>query len=428
MGALETLRFMDEDRVRRIAREIGTPVFVYDRTGLEKAASAALSFPNAFGLTARYAMKANPNAAILRIFDQAGLHIDASSGYEAERALRTGIAAEKIMLTGQEMPANLEELANKGVLFNATSLRQLEAFGEAFAGGELSVRINPGLGSGGTNRTNVGGPASSFGVWHEALDEVFALVAKYELRVTKLHTHIGSGSDPAVWQKVALMSLEHVERFADVQTLNLGGGYKVGRMQDEESTDLQVVGEPVREAIEQFAARTGRKIKMEIEPGTFLVANAGALIATVQDTAATGEQGYEFLKLDAGMTEVMRPAMYGAQHPVVVVPAEAGAERETRRYIVAGHCCESGDILTPAPNDPEGLQPRCLREGRAGDFVVIEGTGAYCSGMCARNYNSFPIAAEVLLQGDRVDLIRQRQNMAQMIENEVLPGNLGGIG
>jgi diaminopimelate decarboxylase len=141
------------------------------------------------------------------------------------------------------------------------------------------------------------------------LDEIKRVVGKYNLSIKRIHTHIGSGSDPSIWQNVSILSLNLVREFPSVTTLNLGGGYKVGRMSYEKSTDLQLVGEPVREAFRKFAEATGRKIKLEIEPGTFLVANAGVLLSTVQDIVSTGKNGYTFIKLDSGMTDVLRPSL-----------------------------------------------------------------------------------------------------------------------
>jgi diaminopimelate decarboxylase len=152
----------------------------------------------------------------------------------------------------------------------------------------VGLRFNPGLGSGGTGKTNVGGPSSSFGIWHELLDEVKAVVAKHGLEVVRVHTHIGSGSDPAVWQRVAALSLDLVRQFPSVSTLNLGGGYKVGRMSHEVSTDLEKIGAPVKDQFVAFSEQTGRKLHLEIEPGTFLVANAGAVVASVQVRTTSG--------------------------------------------------------------------------------------------------------------------------------------------
>jgi len=157
-------------------------------------------------------------------------------------------------------------LLTQGILFNACSLHQLDSFGKMFPGGSCGVRFNPGRGSGGNDKTNVGGPSSSFGIWHELKNEVKAMAAKYNLSIVRIHTHIGSGSDPAVWEAVSIMSLSLVEEFPDATTINLGGGFKVGRMSYEHaySTDLQKVGQPIKTAIESFAARTGRQLKVRI--------------------------------------------------------------------------------------------------------------------------------------------------------------------
>jgi diaminopimelate decarboxylase len=201
---------------------------------------------------------------------------------------------------------------------------------------------------------NVGGPSSSFGIWFEEIEKVKEIAAKYDIKVVRVHTHIGSGSDPDVWKSVSAQSLDLVRDFPDAVTLNLGGGYKVGRMSTETSTDLQSVGEPVKDAFVKFAEETGREVKLEIEPGTFLTANAGTLLARVQDIVSTGNNGYTFLKLDSGMTEVTRPTMYGAKHPMVVLNENNSSE--TAEYVVVGHCCESGDIFTCASGDAETLE------------------------------------------------------------------------
>ena len=415
---MASLNFLTAEQAHAISAGFGTPVYVYDQHSLERNAKAALAFPKPFGLTVRYALKAAPNAAILRLFDQLGLHFDAGSGWEADRTRRAGIAAEKISLSSQELPDNLVALYEAGVRFNACSPHQLRCFGNHFPGARLGLRFNPGLGSGSTAKTNVGGPASSFGIWHEQLPAIQALVARYQLKIVRIHTHIGSGSDPAVWQRTATLSLELARQFPEVQTLNLGGGYKVGRMPNEASTDLAVIGAPIRSAMKAFAKKTGRRLHLEIEPGTFLTANAGAVITCVQDIVNTGPEGFTFLKLDAGMTDILRPSLYGAHHPLVIIPQQQSQEKID--YVVVGHCCESGDLLTPALGEAEVLQPRTLTRATIGDLCIIEGAGAYCSAMNAKNYNSFPEAPEVLVDKDgQPQLIRRRQTLAQMVTNEL---------
>jgi diaminopimelate decarboxylase len=207
-------------------------------------------------------MKASPNAAILGLFNSLGLNIDASSGYEVRRAVTAGIPYANISLSSQELPDFFPELVKAGLKINACSLSQLDRYGAAFPGGEIGLRFNPGarsigsksvlnimdvyriyidlwmivslttiivvkgLGSGGTGKTNVGGPSSSFGIWHELLPEVKEIVARHSLKVVRVHTHIGSGSDPSVWQRVSGMSIDLCRHFPSVTTLNLGGGFK----------------------------------------------------------------------------------------------------------------------------------------------------------------------------------------------------------
>ena len=413
-----------------IRDRVGSPAYVYDESALREAASLVLAFPHAFGLTVRYATKANPNAAILRIFGSMGLCFDASSGHEVERLLQAGVGTTRISLSTQELPADFANFIEQGVELNACSLSQLERYGERFPGTEVGVRFNPGLGSGGTNRTNTGGPASSFGIWHEWLPQVEAIAEKYDLKIVRVHTHIGSGSDPAVWSRVAELTLRLARKIETVTTVNLGGGFKVARVPGEPTTDPQTIGPGVKTLFEAFERETGRALKLEIEPGTFLVARAGALLSTIQDVVSTGEKGYLFYKLDTGMTDILRPAIYGAQHPFEILSGKPSDVR--RQALIVGHCCESGDILTPAPGDPEGLLPRDLPTARIGDFCVVGAAGAYCSAMNAKNYNSFPELPEVMRMADRSwRLIRKRQTLRQVLENETnenLGAQLEGAG
>jgi len=403
----------------RVRDLVGTPAYVYDENALIARAREALAFPNAFGLTVRYAMKACPNGNILRIFDREGLFVDASSVWEVERAVQAGIQPHKISLSTQELAQGFEDWVRRGVEVNACSLDQIDRYGKAFPGEEIGLRLNPGLGSGGTTKTNVGGPASSFGIWHESLDEADAVLRNYGLVVFRIHSHIGSGSDPSVWIKAASLTLAHVRRYDTVRSLNLGGGFKVARMSRETGTDLQHVGRPVCDLIEDFARETGRELHFEIEPGTYLTANAGVVLATVQDMTTTGEDGYEFIKLDTGMTELTRPSLYGSQHPMILIPADGSENRGVASYIAVGHCCESGDMLTPREGDPSALEPRIMTRAEIGDLLVIEGAGAYCSAMATKNYNSFPEAPEVLIRanGEPV-VIRRRQTLEEIIASE----------
>lgn len=156
------------------------------------------------------------------------------------------------------------------------------------------------------------------------------------------------------------------------------------------------------------------------------VANAGALVTTIQDKVSTksssGDSGHIFLKMDAGMTDVLRPSLYGAIHPITILPGSGKSEdigTDVESVVVVGHCCESGDLMTPKPGEPEALEERVLRTAEIGDVAVMDGSGAYCAGMSTKNYNSFPEAPEVLVTAEgNVHLIRKRQDLKQVYENE----------
>lgn len=422
---VESLRFLTPEQVRTIREQFGTPVFVYDELSLERQAKVMLNFPNAFGLTVYYSMKGGASGALIKLFDKLGLYFDASSIWETMRAMAVGVAPEKILLTAQEIPADFGKYVERGMEFNACSLRQLEMYGKQFPGREVSIRVNPGTGTGFINRLTSGGPRSSFGVWHEYLGEVRALVKKYRLTVKRIHHHVGSGHDPEAWLRIASDTLNIAKTFGQIPIINLGGGYRVKGLQTETEIDYREIGERLRRLFESYARETGTKPHLEIEPGTFLVANCGSLVTSVLDVVSTGEDGYNFIKLDAGLTEVIRPGFYGSLHPLVSIPAEGELRATAKDYLVTGHTCIAGDTLTVALRDPETSVPQLIAETEAGDLLVVERAGGYCSSMNMKNFNSFPEAPEVLRRKDgSFEVIRKRQTLEQMIQNEVLPNDL----
>ena len=408
--------FLSLTEAQAIRKKFGTPVYVYDLETLREQAKTVLAFPHAYGLTVRYALKANPNSTFLRLFDKWGLHLDAGSEYEVLRALQAGIEGKKISLSTQQFPTQMKWLHKQGIHFNASSLHQIKQFGQILPGASLGLRFNPGIGSGAVAKTDVGGSHSSFGIWHEALTQAKEQTEQYGLKVIRIHTHIGSGTDPILWQQTAKISLQLLRHFPCATTLNLGGGFAVARMPTEKTSKLQEMGTAIKTDFEALAVH-GLKIHLEIEPGTYLIANAGVLLTTVQDIVSTGKTGYTFLKIDAGMTEILRPALYGARHPLVLL--SPSSKKETQFYVVVGHCCESGDLLTPAPGTPDILEPREMPVASIGDLCVIKGTGAYCAAMSAIHYNSFPQAPEVLIDDKRsFHLIRKRETLDQIVQNE----------
>ncbi len=385
---------IEASKLRAAAARLGTPCFVYSRPLLQVRAEELAKLELPYGYTPRYAVKANNHPEIIRIFDEAGLHFDASSSYEAQELLDLGVAGDKISLSSQQPAHNLDALLAPGVQYVATSLHQLEIFLHTKnRPAAVGLRVNPGLGAGHNNRTTTGGANSSFGLWSTYVPDALELAAKHGVTITRLHVHIGSGADPVMWGRAMEAALEIAETMPDVTSLDMGGGFKIHRYGDEHETDMAAVAAVFTDNLEAFAARTGRALQLEIEPGTWLVGHAGVLVTEVVDIVDTGDDGHTFLRLNTGMNDVMRPAMYGAQHTLEILSDAA----EKVEYVVVGHNCETGDILTPAPSDPEGLEPRELRRAEIGDLLVVYDTGAYCRSMSAKGYNSFPGAAEVLV-------------------------------
>jgi diaminopimelate decarboxylase len=385
---------ISSDQIRAVTAEHPAPFYIYSKVALAERAEALASLELPFGLTVRYAVKANPHSEIIRIFQEAGLSFDASSSYEAANLLGLGIPGNSISLSSQQPAHNLSELLKEGVQFVATSMRQLELVAAAMPhGGKVGLRVNAGVGSGHSNGTTTAGRAASFGLWHEYVGDALHYAHKHNLAINRLHTHIGSGADPAVWGKAIDTSLAIAERMPDVTALDMGGGYKVRRAEGEQETDMPGVAAVFSERLQAFAQKTGRQLHLEIEPGTWLVAHAGSLVTEIVDIVDTGAGGFTFLRTNTGMNDFMRPTLHGGQHGIELL-GEGGEEQP---YVIVGHNCESSDVLTTAPGDPETIQPRTLPKARIGDLLVIRDAGAYGASLRAKGYNAFPNAREFLV-------------------------------
>ena len=373
---------------------MNTPRFEYSRKIISERIAELMTLEAPFGCTVRYAMKANPHGEILKMMNDEGVGFDASSEFEALALLRAGVAGARVSLSSQQTAEHLEELLGAGVLFVATSFRQLDAFLKtANRPDTVGVRINPAMGSGHNNRTNTGGVNSSFGIWHEYGDKVRAMTAAANVTIDRLHIHIGSGADPKVWGQVMDQALTIAREYQSVTSLDIGGGYKVHRYGEEIEANMSDILAIFSEKLLAFKGETGRALHLEIEPGTYFIAHAGTLVATVDDIVDTGKDGHTFLRLNTGMNDFLRTTLYGAQHIIEVM----NDETELVPYVVVGHNCESGDIFTTQKGDPESIEPRLLKKAHVGDTVHIYDMGAYCGSMRAKGYNSFPDATEVMV-------------------------------
>jgi diaminopimelate decarboxylase len=394
-----------------IAKQYGTPCWVYDAQSVRAQIEKLRRFD-----VIRFAQKANSNLALLRVMRAAGVVVDAVSHGEIERALAAGFAPQgepaPIVFTADVLDrVTLARVVELGIPVNAGSPQMLEQLGQQSRGHAVWLRVNPGFGHGHNKKTNTGGEHSKHGIWHESLHESLALVQRYGLSLRGFHMHIGSGVDYRHLQNVCDAMVATVKAHGqDLRAISAGGGLSIPYRAGDPSVDTVHYFELWDRARREIEGIVGHPVELEIEPGRFLVAQAGVLISELRAHKAMG--GNEFVLVDAGFNDLMRPAMYGAYHGVSVLDPE-GVPRSGphKDMVVAGPLCESGDVFTQLAGGE--VEARSLPVGEVGDLVVFHDAGAYGASMSS-NYNSRPLLPEVLVDGDEVRLVRRRQTIADL--------------
>ena len=395
-------------RLRELAREFGTPLYVYDEaTILERVRRLA-----GFDLV-RYAQKANPNLALLALLRSVGVAVDAVSAGEIERALRAGYAPDEVAYTADLFDVRaLEFIARKPLRVNCGSVDMLPLLAKARPGAEVVLRINPGFGHGHGLRVTTGGESSKHGIWHVDAPNALNVAQQLGLAVVGLHVHIGSGSD----QRNLALAAAAFENLAPLvrrtlKSLSAGGGIPIPYRDADPDFELGSYAQTWRDAARRASECVGRKLKLEVEPGRFLVAESGLLVTEVQGTKRNG--GFDYALVDAGFHTLLRPVMYGAYHRI---EALTSADRNLRPTVVAGPLCESGDVFTLTSDGAP--DPRLLPALARGDLLAICDVGAYGMSMASR-YNSQPLPAEVLVSGDNARLIRRRESLEDQLLHEL---------
>jgi diaminopimelate decarboxylase len=403
--------------LQSLARQHGTPLWVYDAATIRARIAELRAFD-----TIRFAQKANANVHLLRLMREQGVVVDAVSRGEILRALAAGYTAEPdaqgatgIVFTADLFDhATLATVVQHRIPVNAGSIDMLHQLGAVSPGHPVWLRINPGFGHGHSNKTNTGGEHSKHGIWHADLDDALAAVRRHGLRLVGLHMHIGSGVDYAHLQEVCHAMVQLVRRATedgaiDLQAISAGGGLSIPYREGDPRIDTAHYFSLWDDARRAIATHLGHAVHLEIEPGRFLVAEAGVLVTEVRATKAMGAK--RFTLVDAGFSDLMRPSMYGAFHAMSLIPADH-TPRATVETVVAGPLCESGDVFTQAEGGV--VLTRALPRAHVGDLLVLHDAGAYGASMSS-NYNSRPLAAEVLVDGDSHRLIRRRQTVDELL-------------
>jgi diaminopimelate decarboxylase len=402
-------RILPDDLLRQLASEHGTPLYVMHWDVVE----ARFDALRAHFDVVRYAQKANSNLALLHRLRGLGAKVDAVSLGEVHRALAAGFRETEIHFTADLFSrAALEFLADREIHANLGSADMLEQWAASHPGSDVTLRLNPGFGHGHDLKVSTGGRQSKHGIWSKELPAVLERARAAGLRVVGLHMHIGSGSDFKHLSKIRNCMLEAALQVGtDLQTISTGGGLPTPYRPEDQHFQLDRYAGDWLETREVLQQRLGKPITIEVEPGRFLAAEAGALLAEVRATKSNDDLDY--VLIDAGFDNLVRPAMYGAYHHVSVVGRD---DEDHAPRVVAGPLCESADMITQGKG---GLvEARPLPAARVGDLVCVHDTGAYGASM-ASNYNSRLLAAEVMVIGRTPYLVRRRQTFEELLHNEV---------
>lgn len=396
-----------------IAKEFGTPVYVTDEQKLrENYRRIYGAFSKEMNTRINYACKANSSLAVLKILEQEGSGIDAVSIGEIKTCLKVGFTADRILYTGVNVSnEELKEISDLGVTINIDSESQLERLAKIHPGAEISIRINPDVGSGHCDKVVTGKKGTKFGIPVDRALDVYARAKELGFDIRGIHAHIGSGGNdiyPFLDEVEVLINITNSlsEIGIELEFIDIGGGIGIPYKLNEEPMD-----------IEELAIEVTDMIKMEtdvktiiVEPGRYIVANTTLLLTKCVDIKDLGEK--KFVGVDAGMNTLLRPAMYDSYHHVAIT--DKFEKACTARYDVVGPICETGDYLA---------HNRVLPDPEEGDILAVYDAGAYGFSMSS-NYNSRPLCREVLVNNGKAELIRDVETVEELWRHQSIPKRL----
>jgi diaminopimelate decarboxylase len=408
--------YCEQVPVSRIAKELGTPCYVYSHATLVRHFRAYDSaFKNIPHLIA-FAMKANSNLAILRLMAKEGSGLDIVSGGELFRALKAGVSPSKIVFAGVgKAPEEIRDALKADILmFNVESPAELYAINEVAAGvgkkARVALRINPDIDPKTHPYISTGLKKSKFGIAADRAVEEFTLATSLShIAVVGVHAHIGSQlTEVAPFIEALKKVVKLVETLKgkgiNVQYLNIGGGLGI-TYSDEKPPLPQDLSNALVPLVQDL------KLTLVMEPGRVIVGNAGILVTK----ALYLKQGEtkSFVIVDAAMNDLIRPSLYGAYHEIQPLNEEA-SHRAKHPVDIVGPVCESGDFLA---------KDRLLAAVKPGELLAVMSAGAYGFVM-ASNYNSRPRVPEALIKGGEIHVIRTRETYDDLIKGETIPAFL----
>lgn len=389
-----------------IANEFGTPVYVYHA---EKIAQQYHKLQEAFkGHPTRffYACKALTNINILKYLKKLGASLDCVSINEVKLGLRAGFEPKQILFTPNCVDFNeIVEAQALGVNINIDNISILEQFGNRFGSGyPVCIRINPHIEAGGNYKISTGHIDSKFGISIHQLRHIERIVKTTNLHVQGLHMHTGSEiKDVRVFMQALEVMFDVARHFDTLEFIDLGSGFKVPYKDGDPETDVFTLGEKLTEAVKEFEAEYNRNLEVWFEPGKYLVSECGYFVVkanVIKQTTAT-----VFVGVNSGFNHLIRPMFYDAYHRITNISNPNGPERI---YTVVGNICETDTFAWD----------RVLNEVREGDYLVFHNAGAYGFEMSS-NFNSRLKPAEVLLMDGHPYLIRERDELEDLLRNQI---------
>ncbi len=398
---------LNHNQLSAIAKEFGTPVYIYHA---EKISEQYNKLVKAFEKTDAkffYACKALTNINILRYIKSIGANVDCSSINEVRLALHAGFSPERILYTSNGIAfSEIEEAKDLGVNINIDSLSNLEKFGERYGHTyPVGIRLRPNILAGGNLKISTGHDKSKFGIPVDQVEKIISVVKRHNLFIRGLQIHTGSDiDDAAVFVKGIEVLFEIIPHFAELEFIDLGGGFKVPYKQSDTETDITLLAQKVNEAFANHPNPGNKHLQVWFEPGKFLVSAAGYFVTQVnilKDTSA-----HTFVSVNSGFNHLIRPMFYNSYHHIENISNEKGPEQT---YTVVGNICETDTFAWD----------RKINEVKEGDLLVFYNAGAYGFEMSS-NFNSRLKPAEVFVKDGKATLIRKRDVFEDLLKNQVV--------
>lgn len=398
---------MDNQLLVALSKKYGSPLYVYNGdTIISQYNRITEAFSSVGKLKLNYAVKANSNISILKLFNKLKSGIDTVSIQEVQLGLEAGFAPENIIFTPNGVSLQeLEDAANLGVQINIDNISILEQFGHHYPNIPVCVRINPHIMAGGNHKVSVGHIDSKFGISIHQVPLIKRVVKNTGMRINGLHMHTGSDIlDIDVFLAATEILFNVANEFENLEFIDFGSGFKVPYKEGDISTNIEELGVKLSNRFNQFCKDYGKDLILMFEPGKFLVSEAGSFLAHVNVVKQTTST--VFASVDSGFNHLIRPMMYDAYHHIHNISNPNGREQY---YSVVGYICET---------DSFGSNRR-ISEIREGDILCFNNAGAYCFSM-ASNYNSRFKPAEVLLYNEKDYLIRKQENFDDLLKNQII--------